>query len=306
MIRTLWQGAWLPVLATAFTIMLYWQYFLNLLSKVTSLLSGVFDSSIPAYPQVGLFFLAFFLMLRAKEILNIINRNESYHNYAIKPLGFILIILPALSARFLSPSYSASMEFDALAIVSCWFGLSLLFRPCLFKPLLPYISAFCISVASISFLTPYLGYFFSAIEAGIDSSLTSLLGLPVQWKSEFFVLTSASGAQLSLSITQACSGIASFSIFLLMLMMLHVDMKKDLTFTLWFTFAAIPLLLLINAIRIIIMLWAGYIWGVAVFWEVHGWIGYLLYSVFFLISSYTYANGITWRDRAKESTLGIK
>jgi|GEM_PF-1003942 exosortase/archaeosortase family protein len=276
----------IPITALS-SVILYHAYFIELVSKVNDLLDGNFDTSIPAYPLVALFFLVFCILLRYKDITSSEEKSELSYNYIIRMLGFLLIVLPALSSSILY-GYVDQMEFSAIAIVSCWFGLTILLKPYLLRRLLPYVTAFALCTVFVSLATPNLGYYLSVVETKISSFLTFLLRIPISWHSTSFLLTTESGNLLNQPITAACSGVASFSMLLLILVLLHFATNAKLSFTAKFGILAIPPLLMVNSARIVTMLWAGYSFGISTFWSLHGWFGYLLYSVYYAVIKYLF------------------
>ena len=72
---------------------------------------------------------------------------------------------------------------------------------------------------------------------------------------------------------------ASMSIFLLVLGLMHLDTRSDVRTSLLFAVGGSALFLLLNALRVFGLILGGLYVGTAFMWNLHGWLGYVLYVV---------------------------
>jgi exosortase/archaeosortase family protein len=86
------------------------------------------------------------------------------------------------------------------------------------------------------------------------------------------------------TVTPGCSSIISITTFLGLLGLVHLDLKKDLSSTIKLAIIGVVVLTLLNAVRILILIWVGYSNGAAEFWSLHNWVGYALFFGFYLVA----------------------
>lgn len=120
------------------------------------------------------------------------------------------------------------------------------------------------------------------VSSAFSSRLVGLLGFPVAWQGTQFQLMSKSGEVISGIVTPGCSSIISVTTFLGLLALMHMDLRKDIRSTGTLALAGVAVLTLLNSVRIMLLMWVGYVDGAAAFWGVHNWIGYALFLGFYL------------------------
>ncbi|MDA4126929.1 MAG: archaeosortase/exosortase family protein [Thaumarchaeota archaeon] len=270
------------VVATSATLLLYWVQAILLFSKAAQVVVGVFDTSVPAYPLVGMFFVGFFLYLRRSEMGK--DSAPSKRSPSVRVLGLLVALLPLGFTITLQNPFLNSYAFAGVALVAGWFGLILFLRPTAFKLLTPYLLIYVVAVTSVDAVTITLGDPLSSIEASISAVGTFLVGLPVQWSSTSLQFTALNGQAVALYISEECSGAASISIFLLLVALAHLDLKTELRKTFIIASVGTVALLVVNAVRVVIVIGGGYFGGLDLLWSLHGWVGYALYIAFYALA----------------------
>jgi exosortase/archaeosortase family protein len=277
---------WPLVLATASAVAVNFGGVALLLSKVGEMIGGVFDTSVPFYPQVGLFFVLVFLLLRRREIAR--GLQDKRRVAVLQWAAFATALIPAAillgPANFLTGSFVA----EGVAVAVSWFGFVVALRPSLFRILVPYLVVYVVAVVSVNAIQTVVGDPLASIVAVISSGGTALAGLPVTWHASYFTFTTLGGVPMSLYISDACSGIASVSIFLLLLALMHVDLRAKPSTTLAAAALGTVALVFLNALRVVVVVWGGYVYGPDTLWSLHGWLGYAIYLAFFTVAVVLY------------------
>lgn len=263
------------VVATGVSLVLYSQQALLLLLKVGEVFEGVFDTSVPAFPLAGMLFVLIFMSLRRREFTMLLAVRE--RNLPIAVTGIAMALLPMPTLLVFGRILSGSYVFAAVALALCWAGVAAAMRPSVFKFLLPYLLFYVFAVGSVSLLTISIGDPLAVVVAAISSAITHVLGLPVQWSSVYIEFVAAGGNPVNLYISQECSGIASIAIFLLVIGLMHLDVKPKLSTSLLFALGGAVLFILLNALRVVVVIWGGILGGSDLMWSLHGWVGYAFY-----------------------------
>lgn len=263
------------IIATLVTLGIYNQQALLLLLKVGQVFNGVFDTSVPSFPLVGMFFVIIFVALRRGEFVRLLVNKK--REGVVMIAGIAMAVLP-LASVFLSGTYlGQSYSFAAIALATCWVGVLVALRPSVFHFLWPYLVVFLLAVGSVGILTTTFGDPLAVVVAWISSAITGILRVPVSWSSLYIAFTAAGGAPVTLQITQECSGVASIAIFLLLIGLIHLDNKPRFRVSGLFAAAGFILFLFLNSLRVVVLIVAGIYYGENLLWSLHGWVGYVFY-----------------------------
>ncbi len=182
----------------------------------------------------------------------------------------------------LEPLSGQSLAASAIAVVLTFYGVSLVTIPAAAKFMLPYAAVYAAAAGAPAVLLWIFGEPLAALSSLFSGRLVGLAGLPVLWQGTQFEFISKSGEAVSGAVTPGCSSIASVTMFLGLLALMHLDMKKDLRSTVRLAAVGTFALVLLNSVRILVILWVGYEYGSAALWGVHEWIGYAIFLGFFL------------------------
>lgn len=265
------------IAATAISLGLYSSQALLLLLKLGEVLGGVFDTSVPAFPLAGMLFVLIFIALRRKELERLMRSGER-KNW-ITATGVVMTFLPLLALRASGSLLSGSYVFAAIALTTCWVGVMVALRPSVFRFFIPYLLFYVAAIGSVSLLTSTLGDPLAAVVASISEGVTTAAGLPVHWSSVYMTFVAAGGSQVSLYISQECSGIASVSIFLLLMGLMYLDLKPRAGTAVLTAALGFLLFVILNSLRVVTIIVGGIYGGTDLLWNLHGWVGYVYYII---------------------------
>ena len=283
----------MPLLAaTAFTAALYFGQVSLLASKLGEVLVGVFDTSVPAFPLAGMLFVLIFIGIRRNEFGTLL---EDKKGDALVSVSSLAMALTPLIAIFILGPQTDNYAFAGLALATGWVGFVVAIRPSTLRFLLPYLALYLAAISSVGFLTGAFGDPLAIVVAWISQSLTSLFHVPVQWSSLDISFLAHGGGTVYLYISQECSGVASISIFMLLIGLMHLDLRPRAAVTVAFAAGGFLLFILLNALRVVALLVAGVYWGSDLMWNLHGWLGYVLY-----IFGYSLLLMLYFRAKARE------
>jgi exosortase/archaeosortase family protein len=175
-----------------------------------------------------------------------------------------------------------------VAVILSFYGTSLMLNPLTRRITFPYAAIYSVGVAAPAVLQWAFGEPLAALSSELSQSFLSLGGIPLIWHGTQFQLVSRTGDLVAATITPGCSSIVSVTTFIGLLALMHIDLKKDLPSTIKLAVAGIVALTVLNAARITILVWVGYIDGAAALWGVHNWVGYALFLGFYLVTLAVY------------------
>ena len=249
----------------------------NFLSLLNQSLGDTFGSIFPAIPFAAL--LALIFALRWKELEGILSAEGSLRSHLTSRLAGAAV-LGALVV--LEPLSGQNVASAGVALVLTFYAVSLIVNPLAERFLLPYAVVLAAGVGAPTVLQFAFGEPLAGVSAVFSAKLVGLLGFPVTWQGTQFQFVSKTGEVLSGVVTPGCSSIISITTFLGLLALMHLDLKKDARSTLMLAILGVGVLTVLNSVRIMVLLWVGYVDGSAAFWGVHNWVGYALFLGFYL------------------------
>ena len=270
-----WIGAGAALsLATAPT-------FLSLLGQS---LGDTFGSVFPAVPFAALLTLIF--ALKWKELRDILDAEGGLASeFRIRALGGGVLL-----ALWLSEPYTGKTVATAgVSIIFTMYAASLVINPLTKAFLLPYAAIYTVGVSAPFVLQWAFGEPLAYASSVMASRFVGLAGLPVAWQGTQFELFSKTGDVVNGFVAPGCSSIISITTFVGLLGLMHLDMKKDIRSTAVVAVAGVAILTLLNSLRILLLMWVGYVDGASAFWGVHNWIGYAIFLGFYLAALTIYS-----------------
>jgi exosortase/archaeosortase family protein len=256
----------------------------NFVGLLNQSLGETFGSVFSAIPFAALLMLIF--ALRWRELRDILEREGGASTLkAIRASGAALIV--ALLA--LEPATGGSVAASGVAVVLTFYASSLVINPLTGRFLLPYATIFAAGVGAPFVLQWAFGEPLAVVSSVLSARLVGLMGFPVTWQGTQFQLLSKTGDIIDGVITPGCSSIISVTTFLGLLALMHMDLRKDVKSTATLALGGTVALTLLNSVRIMLLMWVGYLDGSSAFWGIHNWIGYALFLGFYLAALQVYA-----------------
>jgi exosortase/archaeosortase family protein len=242
-----------------------------------------FGSLFVAIPIIALLILIF--SLRRKEFADALSVGEAGSKLRIRLLGASGVgILVALE-----PFTGESLAGAGIAVVMTFYCTSLVVSPSAWRFMLPYTIVYATAVGAPSILLWAFGEPLAALSSALSARFVGLVGPPVMWQGTQFEFLSKSGELVSGIVTPGCSSVTSVTMFIGLLALMHLDMKKDAGSTVKLAVVGVLALTLLNSVRIMILLWVGYEYGSDALWGAHDWLGYVMFLGFFLAVMPVYA-----------------
>ena len=252
-------------------------------SLVNGSVGDAYGGSVVAIPVVALLTLVF--ALRWKEFSASMELGITGSILPLRLIGASMVGALVI----LEPLTGLSLAGAGVAVVLTFYGSALLLIPSASRFMLPYAAVYAAAVGAPALLLWAFGEPLAALASGISSRLVGLAGFPVMWQGVEFQIVSKSGETVSGVVTADCSSVTSVTMFLGLLALMHLDMKKDWHATAKVAVAGVVMLTLLDSVRIMILLWVGYEYGSAALWGLHDWIGYAMFLGFFLTAIPIYA-----------------
>jgi exosortase/archaeosortase family protein len=211
----------------------------------------------------------------------------------VRLVGLALVLAPALvwdlTLGTVNPSDYLAMEVAAGSFVFVAYGSLLLVNPLMWRIMLPYASLYALGLTSPLFLINELGTPLAAFTGSATAAVTSVLGPSVAWQGVSFSFVSRTGETITSVITPACSAAYSISIFLALLGLMKLDSGGSTGTTLKFALIGLVTIPLLDAARIVIMIWSGFLDGASVYWGMHDWLGYGMFLGFYIAVMVAYS-----------------
>ena len=182
----------------------------------------------------------------------------------------------------LEPLTGSNLAASGIAVVITFYAVSLTLNPSTARFMLPYATVYGVAVGAPAVLLWAFGEPLAVLSSGLSAKLVGLAGFPVVWQGTQFELLSKTGEVVSGVVTPSCSSTTSVTMFLGLLALMHLDMKKDVSPTVKLAVTGVLALTMLDSVRILILLWVGYEYGPGAMWGLHDWIGYAMFLGFFL------------------------
>lgn len=253
-------------------------------SLVNQSAGDAFEGLFVAIPVVAL--LALIFALRWKELAGIMSAEGGATSRLPVRLSGCAIIACLVA---LEPVTGQNLASSGVAVVLTFYAASMLVNPTTARFILPYAAVYAMVAGAPAVLLWAFGEPLAVFASGTAEKLVSLAGFAVAWQGTQFQFLSKSGELVSGVVTPGCSSISSVTMFLGLLALMHIDLKKDFRSTAKLAVAGVLVLTFLDSVRILILLWVGYAYGSAALWGLHDWIGYALFLGFFLAALSVYS-----------------
>ena len=269
--------------AVVLSVLVYFGELVSVVSKAEGMFSGEFGST---FALGGLLILVFFLLLRKDEFLYVLSEERGFTSKMSMRLGGLVLALAPILIRGFVPS---SVAISAVFVVLVWVGLFLAITPSTFELLYPYTLLFIVFTVAPALVQVIVGEPLADVAAYLTGGVLSIAQVPGVWAGREFTIFSTSGVSVPVLITPGCSSISSISVFLLLTGLMHLDLRKRLSSTLIMAVVGFVGLTLLNALRIVALIWTGYSSGAEAMWSLHSWLGYAVFTVFYTAILLIYA-----------------
>ena len=251
----------------------------NFLTLLSQAVDDAFGTVLPAIPFAALLTILF--LLRWKDIAEVLSKEGGIGTEVPTRLLGLGIVVSLIFAR----GYTGlSVYSSAVAVVLVFYGSALVLNPLTRRITFPYAMIYAVGVAAPAVLQWAFGEPLAALSSALSQNFLSVGGIPLIWHGTQFQLISKTGDIVSATVTPGCSSIVSVTTFVGLLALMHIDLKKDLSSTIKVAAAGVVALTLLNAARITVLVWVGYIDGAPALWDVHNWVGYALFLGFYLVT----------------------
>lgn len=236
-------------------------------------------SSNGAYPFVMLMFLLLWLASSRKFLLAALPQTYQFTRYSF--IG-LLVALSSLAGKLY-------LQGQGILVLQLFLLLGFLQGCMMFA--LPAASKITLKALAIYIATASLPVIAStALDGPISLSFTStatpvlkVLGYPVTQSGQTILLKLPSGGMSSFYLNAACAGPASYSIFLFLNGLMILDFNVERKFAAASAAVGIAVLYLLNLLRIVLLVHTTYFQGEAAGATMHLYIGYVLFSIFYLV-----------------------
>lgn len=245
-------------------------------------------SSSGAYPLAMLLFLfAWLLSCRKKLISTLSNQDSRFGITRFSALG-LLLLAASLTGRALL-KVPALLVLQLFLLLGFLQGCAMLAFPETSKMTLKALALYVVS-ASIPAIAST--FFDRPISLGFTSNIVpflNALGYPVKQSEATILLELPSGQVSSLLIDSACAGPASYSIFIFLNGLMLLDLGAERKRFALFTLAGLATLYVLNLLRVAAIVHATFYYGEAAGQSVHLYLGYVLFTAFYLVYALLFA-----------------
>lgn len=283
--------AWIAI--SFLLILLLYSYQVNVLvSGLNDLLLSTLGSILPAFPFLAL--LVLLTSMRWKEFHQILIKERGLTSLPnLRIVGVLLVASPTivwyLVLTFGAPDIYLEMEIAAASFVVVAYGALITINPSMARIMLPYALLYVVGLVSPLVMLDLLSGPLVAISSYLTEGMVSVLGIHVVWQGAAFQLLAVNGEQIGAVISAPCSAAYSISIYLALLGLMYLDMRKSVRLTTKLAVVGVVILPVLNSVRIAITILSGFYGGSSAFWGIHDWIGYAMFLGFYLVVLVIYA-----------------
>jgi len=266
--------AWIAVAAIAAALAA--PTFLSLLSQAVD---DAFGTVLPVIPFAALLTILF--LLRWRDIAEILYKEGGLRTEVPARLLGAGIVVATILLRGIT---GLSVYSSAVAVVLVFYGTLLMINPLAKRITFPYAAIYAVGVAAPAVLQWAFGEPLADLSSALSQDFLAIGGIPLVWHGTEFQVVSKSGDLIAATVTPGCSSIVSVTTFIGLLALMHLDLRKDIASTIKVAAVGIVALTLLNAARITILVWVGYLQGATSFWDAHNWVGYAIFLGFYLVT----------------------
>jgi len=232
-----------------------------------------------SYPLAMLLLAGLFLFLKRRTLADSLERDRSRWGGTLPLLTGSLLVLSSLALSSLDPG---NLIYSIIPV--------LIYLQGLFVPVFPEASKLTITLLglyiSTSSLPTVVDTFFdqpvSHFFIQCSMPLLGILGYSAQGVGQMITFLSSTGVPRILYINSSCAGPASFSVFLFLSGLMYLDLRPDKRQTILLTSAGCVALYLLNILRLLILAYVSYSYSSQAMWEVHSYLGYVLFLSFYV------------------------
>jgi exosortase/archaeosortase family protein len=261
-----------------------------LTSGLGTLLSTTLGTIYPAFPFLVL--LIFLTAFRWRDFHRILLTERGWTSMPmVRVSGAVLILLPLLiwNLGLAGSDVYAQMELAAVSIVTVIYGTLLVINPAMWRIMLPYALLYAVGLVAPLVALDLFSDSLAILSSDISAGVVSLLGIHVLWQGTSFQFAASNGQQISAVVSAPCSSAYSISIYLSLIGLMYLDMRKSIRTTVKIAVAGVVAVPLLNSLRIVITIWVGYMGGPSAFWGIHDWLGYAIFFGLYLVTLVVYA-----------------
>jgi len=263
--------------------------------QVAILLSSVAEVSVENlgnfYALAALLFVGVFFLLRWQDIHHLLLKEGNVRaKPSVRLVGLVITLLPLLLVPLLKWNEDAT-SLAVFPIFLLFWGSFLMINPSTLKMTLPYSAVLLAATLLPPPLTALVGEPLVGVASSLSRFLLSATGIPYSYASlpsPELLFSSRGGSSLTLAITPFCSSLSSISVFLLLIILMHIDLRKDRSSTVRMAIFGTVALVLLNGVRVAVLAWIGFFGGPVLLASVHGWIGYTIFVAFYAVAAFVY------------------
>ena len=269
----------------AVSTLLYWQQIVSLLDWSLKTVLG----RTQIYPAAGMVFTGAFILFRLREIWASLNCEVGFRSKVwVRLVGLLIVFTPLLIYLQQGLYVFKDADISAIVLVVVWFGVFVAINPLTSKGLMPYVILHVVSTIAPRFIYSLAGDFLADFTSVAVGFVAKLLGIPIFQVGRSIEVLSFGSDWVQLTITPDCSSISSVTVFLLLCGLMHLDLRKRFSTTIPMALFGVMSLMVLNVLRIVVLLWVGYVGGERSLWHVHGWLGYAIFIGFYALAARIY------------------
>ena len=145
--------------------------------------------------------------------------------------------------------------------------------------------------------TQWLGEPSAILVTNTVIATTQMLGLPIMSQGQVLYFTSVTGDTISTTVIPSCAGYATIGIFIVLFTLAMLDIRLPLRKAWWIFLVGLVGTWLLNIIRIVISLAAGYYWGSGTLETVHLNLVYVIFPLWYALFAFIYLKQAGWRSK---------
>jgi exosortase/archaeosortase family protein len=279
----LWLGA-AAILCQA----VYPQQVSTLISSVDEISAGNLGD---VYPLAAVLFVGVFVLLRWRDFRGLLLEEGGPRTRPLVRLAGLLLCLSPLMFLSVLAGHENYLSVAVLPVFLVFWGVSLLINPSTLKLSIPYSAAILAATLLPDPLTVLVGAPLADIASLLSRLFLSATGVHYTYSSlggpQLQLFSQAEGS-LAIDITTACSSLSSISVFLLLVVLMHMDLGKDRSSTIKIAIFGTVALVLLNGLRVAALVWAWLIGGSSLLAGVHELVGYVIFVAFYCATAFAY------------------
>jgi|Deesub1362A_J573_1020465.scaffolds.fasta_scaffold00098_102 exosortase/archaeosortase family protein len=251
-------------------------FFVDVFLSAPTIFSVSYLQSNGVYSWLIFLLCIFWIFLKKDEIIKKIKWDRLIPSIPFFVLGVIILAVSLGVSEFIS-----TFSFKVLALILSYTAIFAIFFGSAAIVPLALIVIYGFSMSFPFLISFFLEKYYTSLSIWLTASIFKIFGILPLVSGQNFEYFSVSGDKISVLIDSRCSGTASLSVFMALFFLMVLDIRLPTRKAVRLFLFGITGTFMQNILRLLVVLFAGYLYGYKALLSAHTYAGYIIFAVWF-------------------------